>query len=320
MNTPSPWLLLAALASCVTPSHAPPPTLPGSATVSLKRWALASPQPRRLIPLLETELAVHDSDPSGTKPAIFCLHAIGHGGSDFAAFEAAFADSYRIITIDWPGQGASPPDVQPADAQRYTALFSALVERLEVRSLIILGNSIGGSVAIRYAAAQPDRVRALLLANSAGLDRNPGGFLPGLFISRIARKMRQGAAGDPDFADWFRDYYRAILSAPAAATQRAAIVASGYEVAAVLAQAWESFGRKDSDVRALAAKLPMPVFVGWAAHDKLIRWRRNRTAVERIPRVQWRLFDAGHAAFLETPGPFNEAVASFLRRLDPVEN
>lgn len=280
-----------------------------------KRFALAGLEPRALIPVAGTALAVHDSDPTASKPVVFCLHAIGHGGSDFAAFEAAFAASHRIITVDWPGQGASPPDRQPADAQRYTELFSALVEVLALKSIVILGNSIGGSVAIRYAAAHPDNVRALMLANSGGLDRNPGGFVPGLFIGHIAKKMRQGAARDPDFKAWFRDYYARILPTTAARVRRDAIVESAYEIAPVLAQAWESFAREDADVRALARSLKMPVFVAWASRDKAIRWSRNRAAVAQIPKHELHFFDAGHAAFLETPEAFNEAAAKFLRRL-----
>ncbi|MDB4986707.1 MAG: hsaD [Myxococcaceae bacterium] len=278
------------------------------------RRALAARGARELVSVLGVELALHDSDPSGSKPSIFCLHAIGHGGSDFAAFEEAFAPSYRILTLDWPGQGASGVDSHPADAQRYHELFSALVERLSLKRLILLGNSIGGSVAIRYAAAHPEDVRAILLSNSAGLDRNPGGFLPKLFIGQVERNMRRGAAGDPAFLRWFRDYYAKILITPAAAAQRAAIVANGYEVAPVLMQAWHSFARADSDVRMLARGLSMPVFVAWARHDRAIRWSRNRAAVEQIPGVEIEQFDAGHAPFLETPDAFNRSASAFLRK------
>ena len=78
-----------------------------------KRLALASPQPRRIVCVLGVRLAIHDSDPIATKPIIFCLHAIAHGGSDFVAFERAFSADYRIITVDWPGHGASGMDGCP---------------------------------------------------------------------------------------------------------------------------------------------------------------------------------------------------------------
>jgi 4,5:9,10-diseco-3-hydroxy-5,9,17-trioxoandrosta-1(10),2-diene-4-oate hydrolase len=281
-----------------------------------KRLALASAAPHRWVSVLGVNIAVHDSDPDSQKPVIFCLHAIGHGSSDYAAFEARFKAAYRIIAFDWPGQGASGDDTEAASAQRYAALFAALVDQLNVKSVIILGNSIGGSVAVRYAAAYPDNVRALMLADSAGFDSNPAGILPGLFISHIERKMRTGVAGDPQFGKWFRDYYADILIAPAARSQRDAIVASAYEIAPVLAQAWASFKQSDADIRALARELRVPVFVGWARDDRVIRWSRNRSAIEKIPNVEIHLFEGGHAAFLESPDAFNAAAARFLHKVE----
>src|SRR5262245_38781384 len=95
-------LLLPLLVSCAAPRLSPEQMTSNPP----KRLALAGPEPRSIIRARGVELSVHDSDPSGSKPAIVCLHAIGHGGSDFIAFERAFADRYRVITLDWPGQGA----------------------------------------------------------------------------------------------------------------------------------------------------------------------------------------------------------------------
>lgn len=131
-----------------------------------KRLALASPEPRRTVTVLGVELAVHDSDPSGGKPAIFCLHAVGHGGSDFAAFEQAFADRYRILTLDWPGHGASGADPQPASAIRYAELFDALVQQLDVKSMVLLGNP-------HLAAVRPGNGDCLAPTRLSGCERKP---------------------------------------------------------------------------------------------------------------------------------------------------
>jgi pimeloyl-ACP methyl ester carboxylesterase len=268
--------------------------------------------------VLGVDLAVHDSDPSATKPIIFCLHAAGHGGSDFAAFERAFAKDYRIITVDWPGQGASGKDHVPTSAARYAQLFEALVKELNARQIIVLGNSIGATAAIQYAATHQDNMRALLLTDSGGLDENPDGLLARLFIGYVQRKMSQGARGDADFAAWFAGYYADLLITPAARQQRDAIVASGYETAPLLAEAWQSF-QANTDLRPLAKSLKMPVFVGWAKHDKITRWSRSKAAVKQIPGVQIQMFECGHTPFLETPDEFNRVVAKFLARVQHEE-
>jgi pimeloyl-ACP methyl ester carboxylesterase len=303
--------LLALLGACTAPRLSPEQMR----STPPKRHALAAPEPRSIVSVLGVELALHDSDPSGAKPAIFCLHAIGHGGSDFASFERAFADRFRVISVDWPGQGASAPDTKPASAIRYAALFEQLVQRLGTQSIVVLGNSIGGAVAIRYAAAHPENTRALILADSAGLDSNPGGFLPSLVIGHYQNKFESGARGDVDFKPWFRDWYASVLITPEARTQRDAIVESAYEIAPVLVQAWASFKAEENDVRALAKGLTMPVFVAWAEHDEVIQWSRNRAAVQQIPNAKVQLFDAGHAAFLEQPAAFKRAAGAFLAGL-----
>ncbi len=116
-----------------------------------RRLALAVPEPRRLVVVGGVSLAVHDSDVTSSKPVIVCLHAIGHGGGDFAAFEAAFQDRFRIITVDWPGHGASGQDAQPASARRYASLLPGLLDKLGLERPILSGNSIGGAAALALA-------------------------------------------------------------------------------------------------------------------------------------------------------------------------
>ncbi len=275
--------------------------------------ALASREPRTSVVVNGVALAVHDSDPTGARPAIVCLHAIGHGGNDFASFERAFADDYRIITIDWPGHGASADDSEPASAVRYRALLAGVVAHLGLARFVLLGNSIGGAAAVGYAASHPERVRGLILANPGGFD--PGGFFADLYIRMLQRRFRAGVAGDASYAAWFRNFYEGILITPESEAERRAIVATAYEIAPRLLEAWESFRSAEADQRALAPRLTMPVLVTWASEDAVVRWSRNRTAIEAIPNKRIVMFKAGHSAFLETPDAFEHEAALFLRAL-----
>jgi 4,5:9,10-diseco-3-hydroxy-5,9,17-trioxoandrosta-1(10),2-diene-4-oate hydrolase len=271
-------------------------------------------QPRAQLTVDGVELAVHDSDPASSKPAIVCLHAIGHGGGDFAAFEATFSARYRVITVDWPGQGASGVDPQPASAKRYEALLAGLLDALKLERAVVFGNSIGGAAAIRYAQAHPERVRALILCNPGGLD--PGGILARFFINHLVSRFERGVAGEARFHDWFADYYADVLPSAEATARREAIVAAGYESAPRLVEAWQSFAQPDADLRAGLGRLSMPVFVGWAMKDALVQYERNREALEALPHGTVVKFErSGHAPFLEEPAAFNAAVEPFLAAL-----
>lgn len=278
-----------------------------------RRLALASPEPRRLVHVDGVSLAVHDSAPGSPKPVLLCLHAIGHGGSDFVPVLEGLEADVRVITLDWPGHGASSGDPTPASAERYRVLLEGLVEALQLERFALLGNSIGGAVAISYAARHPERVSGLILCNPGGLD--PQGFVASLFIGHLVSKFHDGAEGRSSFPAWFERYYGDILVTAHAAPQRARIVAAAWESAPVLEQAWRSFATREADLRAEAATLAMPVLIAWARRDGLIQWGRNEPAVLAIPRVTVVEFDAGHSAFLEQPVEFLVAARPFLEAL-----
>ena len=261
--------------------------------------------------VLGVDLFVHDSDPGATKPALVCLHAIGQGGSDFTALSAALPD-WRVIAVDWPGHGRSGNDPEPVSAIRYTQLLTALADALKLERVVILGNSIGGAVAIRYAAEQPRRVRALILANPGGLDPGASSWLGRLFIGSLVRKFEQGARNEARFEPWFREYYAKVLLTESARAQRERIIAAGYEHAALLSQAWNSFRQPEASLAPLIEKVTAPVLFTWADDDGLVSWSRNEKAVRRFSRAQVVHFHAGHAAFLEDPAGFLRVVTPFL--------
>src|SRR5262249_57035243 len=108
-------------------------------------------------------------DDAGDGPAIVCLHAIGHGAADFARLRRRLAPRWRVLAPDWPGQGRSAADREPPRAARYAALLDGLLDACGVGRAVILGNSIGGAAALRYAPPRPQRVSALVLEKSGGL-------------------------------------------------------------------------------------------------------------------------------------------------------
>ena len=175
------------------------------------------------------------------------------------------------------------------------------MQQLGVIKLTLLGNSIGGAVAIEYASRHPAQVERLILANPGGLD--PGGFIARLFIGNLEAHFHDGAEGVASFKPWFERYYDGILVTEAAKARKALIVEAGWESAPILEQAWHSFGQPEADLRAKAKGLSMPVLVTWASKDELIQWSRNREAVETIPKVRVVQLEAGHAPFQRRSSP-----------------
>lgn len=244
----------------------------------------------------------------GKGPPLVCLHASGHGGGDFAALARELRGEYEVIRIDWPGQGRSPASIAPS-AERYGQLLIALLDRLGVDHPTVLGNSIGGGAAIHYALARP--VRALVLCDSAGLLRvDP---VTRAICALFVRFFAAGARGARWFMPLFALYYRRlVLPREAASEQRERIIASGYEQAALLRDAWRSFGEPGADLRGRLPGLTAPVWVAWAAADRVIPLALCKPAIARIPNHTLSTFDAGHAAFLEQPAAFLTGFRAFM--------
>lgn len=97
-----------------------------------------------------------------------------HGANDQAGLWAKtvkpLRGEYRFIVPDLPGHGESAPATGPLDLPMMLAAIEAVADR-EARTepLTIVGNSMGGWLALLYAEKHPDRVRELVLENAGGL-------------------------------------------------------------------------------------------------------------------------------------------------------
>ena len=246
----------------------------------------------------------------GSGPVLICLHAIGHGARDFEDLSRRLSPRYRILALDFPGQGNSGPDTEPASATRYTELLAQFIDRLDLHLVTLLGNSIGGAVSIRYASAHPERVKALVLCDSGGLGKpSPVGRV---FIGGFVQFFAAGRRG----AFWYRwafdRYYRRVLIMDSSREERDRIIRSAYEIAPTLEQAWRSFDRPEENLLPLLSSIQCPVLLAWAKQDFVLPLRSAQPSFNLFRKHQLEIFDGGHAAFLEDPDRFEKSLREFL--------
>jgi pimeloyl-ACP methyl ester carboxylesterase len=119
------------------------------------------------------KLAVREWGQSGDVPIVF-WHALGPdpSGADFGPVgRVLVAAGFHVLAVDGPGFGRSP--LQPAEGYRLDALVAGLRDLIDERAVdrpVLAGHSWGGAIAVRYAAAYPDDVRALVLFDSGHID------------------------------------------------------------------------------------------------------------------------------------------------------
>ncbi len=142
---------------------------------------------------------------SPAAPAMVLLHGLRGFSGTWRTLAKAMSRDWRLIAIDQRGRGES--DWDPAAnyyTDSYLADLESLVSRLNLGRFALLGHSMGGTTAYVYAAANPDRLDALIIEDIA-----PGASVSGEGAKRIKQEM----AGLPaDFEDWTkaRDYWRRL--------------------------------------------------------------------------------------------------------------
>lgn len=238
----------------------------------------------------------------GAGPVLLCLHAIGHSADDYSGLITALSARFRCIAVDFPGHGESSAGSRTTSTDYYADVVQALVQKLAIDSLIILGNSIGGGTAITLAARMPDRVQALVLCNPAGIFERS--FVSRLAVPLFASVFAQGEKRARWYKTFFALYYRLVLKNAAARTRRDEIVAQAYEHARVCREAWQSFAAPESDLRDVARGLRLPILVAWATQDRVNRLQLNLPTIRGLQNGVLKTYRAGHIAFLECPDEF----------------
>ncbi|WP_019634789.1 alpha/beta fold hydrolase [Actinomadura atramentaria] len=254
--------------------------------------------------VLPSGIAVADT--GGDLPPVLCLHGIGSSSAAFAGLARELSDRLRIIAWDAPGYAASadPPAAPGMDG--YADAAAGVLDALGLERSLVLGVSFGGVIATRLALRHPDRVTALVLADSTrGSGASPDGG------AAMRARGAELAASDP--ADFARRRAPRLLSAAAppeaveavADAMRAAIRLPGYGHAA------RAMADTDHGPRLGEVAVPTLVVVGSA--DVVCPPAESRRLAAGIPGARYaEIPGAGHLANQERPAAFAAAVADFL--------
>ena len=248
----------------------------------------------------------------GNGPVLFLLSANPGDGRDFDAVAPSLARRFRVIRPDWPGYGASPAPqpVEKTSPLYYFEVFRALVNALGIESCHIVGNSIGGNVAVRYAVTHPERVDSLVLVSAGGFTAHNTGTR--LFCRMMGMPAFNRAVRAP-FSKWS---YAVRNQWTQAIIQRAQQDHANPAADAVNAANWRGFATPEHDLRETARKVRAPTLIINGRRDHAIPPHRDgKAAADAIPGARLLIPDCGHAPFAELPDWFLQNVYDFWGRL-----
>jgi pimeloyl-ACP methyl ester carboxylesterase len=255
----------------------------------------------------------------GEGPDVLLLHGLGGTKSSFFDAAADLSRDYRVHALDLPGfGGSSKPATAPYTARWFAETVVGVMDRLEIDAAHLVGNSMGGRVAIEVGLRAPERVRSLGLLCPAvafvkrdlhplvRLARPELAFLPHRFgrgtVSRQFWSMfADPDAVDPAVADIAVDEFQRIYGSAAA---RFAFMCAARNI-----YLDRPFGRGGFYPR--LADLEAPALFVWGTHDPLIPAAFKRHVAEWLPHAEQIVLDrCGHVPQIERP----EETIGLLRR------
>lgn len=123
---------------------------------------------------LPNGLTLHYLD-IGTGPTIVWLHGSGPGAGGFSNFKGNYPvfqnAGFRNIVLDLPGFGRSdkPSDVD-YDLDFFVTNLKYLLDEIDISQCTLLGNSLGGAIALGFTLAYPERIKSLILMAPGGVE------------------------------------------------------------------------------------------------------------------------------------------------------
>ena len=258
------------------------------------------------MPTMQTSLGTVSYTDEGSGPPILLLHAALHDHTDFDAVRVGLTQGRRVLTLDWPGHGASPLPSVPLRAVQFGDLLVEFADLLDLRNLVVVGNSVGGYAACRLALERQERVSGVVLVNT-------GGFTPHSVFTRVmCAVMGRPAVVRAVFGAFVRAYMQPKTSTDKAIVHRVvgrAKTADGAKTAAAL---WKSFTEPGHDLRMQAARIAAPVLITWGAKDPTAPVRWGRLIAEAIPGSTFEAFPTGHVVFSSEPTAWLDTVLPFV--------
>lgn len=139
---------------------------------------------------------IHSAESGSEGEVLMLLHGLSGSGRWWARNVPGLTQEHRVVIPDLVGYGRTPLVDRVPTLTEMADLLRAWLDALDIDTADLAGHSMGGQLAIHFAARHPDRIRRLVLVDAAGIPRpvTPGDVVR--FALEIAPLWRWG---DPTF-------------------------------------------------------------------------------------------------------------------------
>jgi len=240
---------------------------------------------------------------AGEGPAILVLHGWGGSSGSWNRLQEILAQKgYQVVIPDFPGFGKSVTPREPWSLQNYTEFITNFIQQLNLENFYLIGHSFGGRIAIRFVTQYPEKIKKLILCDSAGIKSKPG--LKTRIIYWVARVGN--AVFSPKhlqrFKDSARNFFYIFLR------NRDYVKANGTMRETIKKVINE-------DLLEDLSKIKTKTLIIWGSQDRMVPLRYayifkekvENSVLEIIPKI-------GHSPHLETPAKLAELILKFFNQ------
>jgi len=239
---------------------------------------------------------------AGEGPAILVLHGWGGSSDSWLAFQGILAEKgYKVVVLDFPGFGKSVTPPQPWNLDDYTSFVVDFTEKLGLEQFFLVGHSFGGRISIKFVIKHPQKVKKLILCDSAGVKPKPG--LKTLIIFWLARLGN--AIFTPKhfirFKDSARNFFYSFLR------NKDYVKANGTMKETIKKVLGE-------DLLSELPRIKTKTLIVWGSADRTVPLKYAHIFKERIADSELEIVPKiGHSPHLEVPEKLSEIVLKFIR-------
>jgi pimeloyl-ACP methyl ester carboxylesterase len=205
---------------------------------------------------------------------------------------------FRVFSVDLPGFGLSDPPQGSWGVDDYVKTVLEWLDELSLSRVNILAHSFGGRIAIKLAAAHPEKIDKLVLVDSAGI-RPDRSFYYSLktYLVKIVRKIASVLPGKAS-----RFLKQNLIWKMGSPDYRNAGKLQGTFVKVV-----------NEDLRNYLSSIQSPVLLIWGELDRETPVSDGRLMQSLIPDARLKVIQgAGHHCFLDDPGSFEKLILPFF--------
>jgi pimeloyl-ACP methyl ester carboxylesterase len=248
---------------------------------------------------------------------IILLHG-GNGSIEFWLYNIPeLAKHHQVYAFDMVGSGKSDFPIASYSLTYQAEFLAGFMSALNIDSATLIGNSMGGGVALQFTRLYPDRVDKLVLVDSLGLGREISIGIRLITLPAIVNLLRPGRWMIPrmlkaNFHHWqqislkWMELRYQVFAIPDRNHVILSIGQSNFNLLGVLPDVYQPI------VDSLAT-IGQKTLIVWGECDRIIPVKHAYTAAAGLPKGQLEIFpNCGHHPYLEYPDKFDRLVLDFL--------